>query len=193
MEEPVKILALAGSTREDSSNKKLIRIAATACEEAGAIVTLVDLADYPMPIYDGDLEEKEGIPPNGKLIKQMMIEHDGFLLACPEYNSSITGVLKNAIDWASRPEESDPYYLVAYKGKTAALLSASPGGLGGLRALVHVRDILGNIGMHVMPDQVSISDAYNAFENGKLKNPKKMDSIRQLVNQLVQTTRHIRN
>ena len=121
-----KILAFAGSTRTDSFNKKLIRVAVKGAEAAGAEVTLIDLRDLPMPRYDGDLEEKEGVPPNGRRLKELMKSHSGFLLSCPEYNSSITGVLKNAIDWASREEEGEKP-LVCFRGKTAALMSASPG------------------------------------------------------------------
>ncbi len=175
-----RILAFAGSTRTDSYNKKLIKIAVEGARAAGAEVTLIDLRDYPMPLYDGDLETKEGIPPHGKRLKELMKSHQGFLLSCPEYNSSITGVLKNAIDWASR-EEPGETPLACFKGKTAALMSASPGGLGGLRGLVHVRSILGNIGVLVLPDQVAVSKAHEAFQpDGSLKDSKQQAAIEKL-------------
>ncbi len=165
-----KILAFAGSTRTASFNKKLIKVAAEAARAAGAEVTLIDLRDYAMPLFDGDLEDAQGLPENAKKLKALMRESDGFLLACPEYNSSITAVLKNTIDWASRAETDDEPALVAFRGKTAALMSASPGALGGLRGLVTVRSILGNIGMIVLPDQVAVPKAHEAFdEAGKLK------------------------
>ncbi len=162
MSRPVKILAFAGSTREGSYNKRLVRIAAAGARGAGAEVTTVDLSDFPMPLYDADLEAAEGMPEAAGRFKRLMIEHDGFLIAAPEYNSSITGVLKNAIDWASRREPDEPR-LVAFAGKAAALMSASPGGLGGLRGLVHVRAILGNLGVLVLPQQRAIARAHQAF------------------------------
>lgn len=175
-----RILAFAGSTRTDSYNKKLIRAAVKGAEAAGAEVTLIDLRDFPMPLYDGDLEAKEGVPPEAKRLKEMMKSHPGFLLSCPEYNSSITGVLKNAIDWASREEEGEPP-LACFRGKAAALMSASPGALGGLRGLVHVRAILGNIGVLVLPDQVAVPRAHEAFQpNGSLKDPKQQASVEKL-------------
>ncbi len=173
-----KILAFAGSTRTGSFNKHLIKIAADGARAAGAQVTLIDLREFSMPLYDGDLETASGIPENAKKFKNLLREHDGLLISSPEYNSSISGVLKNSIDWASRPESDDEPALVAFKGKVASLMSASPGGLGGLRGLVHLRSILGNIGIIVLPDQVSISSAHEAFdESGKLKDAKKTKQI----------------
>src|SRR4051812_33174915 len=113
---PAKILAFAGSTREGSYNKKLVKVAAAAATAAGAQVTLVDLRDFPMPLYDGDLETKEGLPSNARKLKELFISHDGFLISCPEYNSSISGVLKNTIDWISRPQPNEPS-LAAFAGK----------------------------------------------------------------------------
>lgn len=160
-----KILAFAGSTRSDSFNKKLAHFAADAARKAGAEVTLIDLHDFPLPLFDGDLEDREGMPENGRRLKTLFREHDGFLIASPEYNSSITAVLKNTIDWISRTETDDEPALIAYKGKTAALVSASPGALGGLRGLVHLRAILGNIGVIVLPDQVAVPKAHEAFDD----------------------------
>lgn len=187
-----KVLAFAGSTRTESFNKKLIRVAAAAAKAAGADVTLIDLRDFPMPLYDGDLEAKDGVPPHGKRFKQLMLSHDGLLLACPEYNSSITGVLKNAIDWASRQEgEEEP--LACFTGKVAALMSASPGVLGGLRGLVHVRAILGNIKVLVLPDQVAVPKAVDAFQpDGSLKDPKQQAAIDQLGRSLIEVLRKLK-
>ena len=149
-----KILAFAGSTRKESFNKKLIKIAAEAARAAGAEVTLIDLKDFSMPLYDGDLEAEQGIPENGKKLKALMMAHDGFLISAPEYNSSISGVLKNTIDWASRPAPGETP-LVCFAGKVVALMSASPGALGGLRGLVTVRSLLSNIRVIVLPDPSS--------------------------------------
>lgn len=166
-----KILAFAGSLRNDSCNKKLVKIAAEGARNAGAEVTYIDLRDYPMPIYDQEIETKEGIPPNAQKIKDLFIANDGFLISSPEYNSSISGVLKNTIDWASRPSKSDEIPLVCFKGKVATLMSASPSQLGGLRGLVHLRSILGNIDVIVLPQQQTIPNAYEAFNTeGNLLN-----------------------
>jgi NAD(P)H-dependent FMN reductase len=176
-----KILAFAGSTRTDSFNKKLMRVAAQGAVKAGAEVTVIDLKDFPMPLYDGDLEDSEGLPENAKKFKALLLEHQGLLIASPEYNSSISGVLKNAIDWASRTETDDEPSLAAFKGKVAAVMAASPGGLGGLRGLVTVRSILGNIGVVVLPDQVAVPKAHEAFNaDGHLKDARQQASIENL-------------
>lgn len=175
-----RILAFAGSTRRDSYNKKLLKIAASGAKEAGAEVTIIDLRDFPLPLYDGDLEEQEGLPENARKLKTLFIQHWGLLIASPEYNSSISGVLKNTIDWVSRPVDDAPP-LVEFNGKVAALMSASPGALGGLRGLVHVRAILGNIGVLVLPEQVAVPKANDAFQaDGALKDQKQQASVRQL-------------
>ena len=172
MNRAVKILAFAGSTRRESLNRRLVRVAAEGAGEAGAAVTPLDLADLPPPLFDQDLEQAEGLPENARRLKALLIEHDGFLIASPEYNSSISGVLKNAIDWASRRAEGEPP-LAAFAGKAAALMSASPGALGGLRGLVHVRAILANLGVLVLPQQKALPRAHQAFtDDGLLADPK---------------------
>src|SRR5262245_15119928 len=172
-----RILAFAGSTRRDSFNRKLVFIAVEGARDAGAEVALIDLRDFPLPLFDQDLEAEQGMPENGKKLKQLFIDHDGLLIASPEYNSSITAVLKNALDWVSRPAPGEPS-LVAFRGKVATLMSASPGALGGLRGLVHVRSILGNIGVIVLPDQIAVPRAHEAFEaDGSLLDPKQQAGI----------------
>lgn len=181
-----KILAFAGSTRTASYNKQLIRAAADAARTAGAEVTVIDLRDIPLPLFDEDFESEHGLPENAKKLKALFRDHDAFLIASPEYNSSITAVLKNAIDWASRGETDDEPALSAYRGKTAALLSASPGALGGLRGLVHLRAILGNIGVIVLPDQVALPKAHEAFDaTGKLKDERPAKQVTALAQNLV--------
>ena len=175
-----KILAFAGSTRTDSYNKKLVKISSTGATEAGADVTVIDLRDFPMPIYDGDLEQKDGLPSNARKLKDLMLTHQGFLISSPEYNSSISAVFKNTIDWASRQSEGE-IPLVCFKNKVAGIMSASPGMLGGLRGLVHVRSILGNIGVIVLPDQIAIAKAQEAFnEDGTLKDKKQEDQVKKI-------------
>ncbi len=186
-----KILAFAGSTRTGSVNKKLLRVAAAAARDAGAEVTVIDLRDLALPLYDGDLEESNGLPEGAKKLKALMKSHHGLLLACPEYNSSISGALKNAIDWASRPMEGEKP-LEPFTGKVAALTSASPGALGGLRGLVTVRSILGNIGVLVLPDQVSVSKAHEAFaEDGSLTDAKRLASVKSLTAKLADAIRKL--
>jgi NAD(P)H-dependent FMN reductase len=149
-----KILAFAGSTRKDSFNKKLVQIAVSGARKAGAEVTYLDLRDFPMPLYDGDLETEHGLPIHAEELKNLMRSHQGLLISAPEYNSGISGVLKNTIDWMSRPLTKEVSFN-CFDQKTAVLMSASVGGLGGLRGLVQVRSILENMGVLVLPQQVA--------------------------------------
>jgi len=175
-----KILAFAGSTRTDSFNKKLVKIAATGAMEGGADVTVIDLRDFTMPLYDGDLEQQQGLPSNAKKLKDLMLSHQGLLISAPEYNSSISGVLKNTIDWVSRPSAGEES-LACFKGKVAGIMSASPGGLGGLRGLVHVRAILENISVLVIPDQIAVGKAHEVFNaDGTLKDKKQEDQVKRI-------------
>lgn len=185
---PPRILAFAGSTRVESFNKKLIKIAAAASRAAGAEVTLLDLRDYPLPLYDGDLEATSGLPENARKLKELFAAHQGLLIASPEYNSSLTAVLKNTIDWVSRPLPGEGS-LASLAGKTAAIISASPGALGGLRCLVHLRSILGNIQILVIPDQIAISKANEAFTpEGALKDEKQQATVETIARKLVTIT-----
>lgn len=183
-----KILAFSGSARAGSFNQQLVENASRAAEDAGAEVRLINLGDFPMPIMNQDLEREEGQPENGSRLKELFIQSDGILIAAPEYNSSITPLLKNAIDWVSR-RVGDEKPLVAYKGKIVALLSASPGRLGGLRGLVHVRSILSHLGAIVLPKQHAISSATDAFDDDRrLINEKDMERVREVVGDLVRVT-----
>src|SRR5262245_52524039 len=176
----VTILAFAGSTRTASFNKRLIRVAVDGAREAGAEVTLIDLREFPMPLYDGDLEAEKGIPEVAMRLKALFLAHQGLLFSCPEYNSSITGVWKNAIDWVSRAAPGEGP-LACFKEKAAGLLSASTGALGGLRGLVHVRAILGNIGVLVIPQHLAIPRADDAFApDGSLKDPKQQATAKSI-------------
>ena len=159
-----KIIALSGSSRVKSWNKKLVGIAADGARSAGAEVTNINLDDFPMPLYNGDLEEKQGLPNAVQDLKSLMIKCDGFLIASPEYNGGYSAVLKNAIDWISRPVAGEER-LRAFAGKKAVIMSASPGALGGVRGLTQLRQILTNIQMLVLPDQASIPGAHNAFKD----------------------------
>lgn len=189
----VRILAFAGSTRQDSFNKRLARVAADAARAAGAAVEFADLRDFPMPLFDQDLEQREGLPPAAKRWKELLKAQHGWLIASPEYNSSISGVLKNALDWASRAEPGEAP-LAAFQGKVVGLLSASPGALGGLRGLVTVRSILGNIGVLVLPEQVAVAKAAEAFDaEGKLKDAKQAASVARVATRLVEVVGKLAN
>ena len=175
-----KILAFAGSTRVDSFNKKLVKIAAAGAMENSVDVTVIDLRDYTMPLYDGDLEQQQGLPSNARKLKDLMLLHQGFLISSPEYNSSISGVLKNTIDWVSRPVEGEEP-LACFKGRVAGIMSASPGALGGLRGLVHVRAILENISVIVIPDQIAVAKAHEVFNaDGTLRDKKQEDQVKKI-------------
>lgn len=168
MVKEVKILALAGSTREGSWNKKLAAAAAEAAREAGAEVTLIDLRDYPLPLYDGDLEKSQGLPDKAVALKALFKAHDGLLIASPEYNGGFSAVLKNVIDWVSR-QHGEESGLLPYSGKVAGLLAASPGRLGGIRGLAMLRQILSGLQVMVIPQQHALSQAHQAFdEDGSL-------------------------
>ncbi|MBM3457114.1 MAG: NAD(P)H-dependent oxidoreductase [Armatimonadetes bacterium] len=183
-----RLLAFGGSLRRDSWNQKLVRIAAGGARSAGAEVTEIALRDYPLPVFDQDLEVEAGLPESALRLKELFRSHDGLLLACPEYNSSITAALKNTIDWVSRRAPGEEP-LACFSGKVAVLMSASPGALGGLRGLVHVRAILGNIRVLVLPDQVAVSGAHEAFqENGALKDPQRQAAVENLGRELARVT-----
>jgi len=182
-----RVLIFAGSNRRESLNKRLAVAAAARVKELGGEATLVDLADYPMPLYDGDLEAAEGLPENAVRLRKLMMEHDALLLACPEYNGSITPLLKNTLDWTSRPGNGVGM-TAAYKGKVAGLLSASPGGLGGMRGLVHVRAILGGMGVLVIPGDVSVGGAHQSFAaDGSLADEKVAGRLGAAVETLLET------
>jgi len=187
-----KILAFAGSTRAESYNKKLIKVAAQGARDAGADVTLIDLRDFPLPIYDGDLEEAEGIPANVKKLKEIFTANQGLMISSPEYNSSISAVLKNTIDWVTRPMEGEPP-LGPFLEKVGVLMAASPGNLGGLRGLVGLRSILGNIQVTLLPDQIAVVKAHEAFNaDGTLKDSKQQAAVANLGAKLTRTLQKLR-
>jgi len=182
-----RILALAGSTRKASFNKQLLAVAVGGAVDAGADVTVVDLADFELPLFNQDLEAERGLPDAAKRLKQLFVDHAGLLIASPEYNSSFTPLLKNTIDWVSRsvPGEAP---LSAFTGKTAALVAASPGALGGLRGLVHLRAVLSNIQVLVLPGQLAVPAAHDAFApDGTLKDAKLQATARDIGKKLAET------
>ncbi|MFV0389032.1 MAG: NADPH-dependent FMN reductase [Pyrinomonadaceae bacterium] len=181
-----KILAFAGSLRKDSYNKKLIQCAANAAREAGAEVTYIDLIDFQMPVYNGDIEAESGLPEAAIRLQELMLQHDGFLISTPEYNGSIPGAFKNVIDWSSRARGELPPG-AGYAKKIASLMSASPGALGGLRSLTNVRAILSYMGVIVLPLDHALANAGDAFdETDKLIDARAEKQIRKLGTNLVE-------
>ncbi len=187
-----RLLAFAGSARTDSLNKKLVRAAAAIAERAGASVTFADLADYPMPLYDGDLEDANGLPEQAVAFRALMKEHDGFLIASPEYNGALSGLLKNVIDWASRPAEGEKP-LACFEDKTCTLLAASPGRLGGIRGLPALRVILSGIGTNVLAKDFCLGGAGEAFaSDGSLADDQQRAHLERVVTNLVTVTTKLR-
>lgn len=182
-----RVLVLAGSLRRASLNKRLAKFAAKQVEEAGLAATYLDLKDYPLPVYDGDDEDERGVPENARSLRQAFMDHEGLILVCPEYNGSIPGALKNVIDWISRPDGDVPM-TAAFRDLTALLLAASPGGLGGLRGLVHVRAILSGVGTLVLPGQHAVSKAHEVLgEDGSFSDERGAKTVTDLVGTLVKT------
>lgn len=183
----IKILAFAGSGRKDSVNKKVVAVAAKGAEEAGAVVTLVNLEDFNMPVFTEDLETELGMNPGGQEFKELLMSHDGLLISNAEYNSSYSALFKNCIDWASRKLDGEKP-LEAYKGKVAAIMAASPGGLGGMRVLVTTRMLLENLGTMVLPNQKAVSGAFAKFDDsGKMTDEKLERALKSLGKELVET------
>ena len=158
-----KILAFAGSLRELSFNKRVLKTAMAGARAAGAEVTEIDLRDFPMPVYDADEHQNKGFDENALRFQQILSEHDGLLIASPEYNGSIPGGLKNALDWASR--KSEKFGMVeVFRGKWAAIITASPGSFGGIRCLAHLRGVLTIMFVNVLPTEIAVTFVGEKFE-----------------------------
>jgi len=186
-----KILAFAGSSRTGSVNKQLVRAAAAIAEREGANVTLVDLRDYPMPVYDGDDEDANGIPEKALAFRALMKEHDAFLISSPEYNGSYSGLLKNVIDWATRPLEGEAP-LACFEDKTCTIMGASPGRLGGIRMLPHLRTLLSGIGVNVLGKDFSLPGAGEAFaDDGSLSDDGAAAHLERVIKNLVGVSRKL--
>ncbi|MEP0231910.1 MAG: NAD(P)H-dependent oxidoreductase [Parasphingorhabdus sp.] len=159
-----RILVLSGSTRSGSFNTKLAALVTKQLALADAEVTRISLSDYPLPLYDGDLEANRGVPQNAQTLKELFCRQDGVFIACPEYNAGVTPVLKNAIDWISRLSGPGEPPSAAFKNRVFALGSASTGGFGGMRGLIGMRTILEvGLGATVLPQMITVSSAANAF------------------------------
>lgn len=181
-----KILAFGGSLRAASYNQQAAALAAAGAREAGAEVTVIRLRDYPLPLFDQDLEAASGMPENARKLKALFLAHDGLIVASPEYNSTISAALKNAIDWVSRATAEDEAPLAALAGKTAAILAASPGGYGGSRGLTQLRPFLENIRITVIEPQVTIAKAHEIISpDGTFADEEIAESVRALGKALV--------
>lgn len=185
---PSKLLLFAGSTRQASFNRKLAQAAANQARAAGADVTLVELADFDIPIYNADLEAR-GTPADVMKLKQIMFEHPAWIICSPEYNGSYTALLKNTIDWASSPVKSDPVWQDGFKsftGKVVGVLSASPGALGGLRSQSHLVPLLLNLQCWVAPKAFALGKAGEAFDGeGKLVNAFHVKQMQAVIDQVL--------
>ncbi|RUO35476.1 hypothetical protein CWE13_11135 [Aliidiomarina shirensis] len=183
--QPKKLLAFAGSLRAGSFNKQLIACVVKEAEKAGAEVTLLDLNDFPLPIYNGDIEE-EGMPAKVRELQGILARHDGLLISTPEYNGAVPALVKNTLDWLTREQANGNSGIELFKGKVVGIVSASPGALGGLRSLVLLRDQLAKLSMWVAPAQFALGKAHEAFdENGALKDEGHVKQISGVVQQVI--------
>jgi NAD(P)H-dependent FMN reductase len=185
-----KILVFAGSTRTGSFNARLAAVAAKEFALAQAETSLISLTDYPMPLYDGDLEVRSGPPENALKLKQVICAHAGVFIASPEYNASLTPLLKNTLDWVSRVREKGEPPLAAYKNRAFALGAASNGTYGGMRSLIALRQTLElGCGALVIPEQIALREAASAFEDdGSLKDERTAGILRNVVQRLIAMT-----
>ena len=182
----IRILAFSGSARNGSLNRKLLAVAVGAARAAGAEVTLLDPDDYTLPLYHGDLEAAEGMPAKATQLVKLALSHHALLIASPEYNSFPTPLLKNTLDWMSRAAEEP------FAEKVAAVVSASPGALGGMRSQVLTRQLLAHLGCHVVPAYCTLPRAHEGFDDdGRLKDNRAQKSVDALVAQLVDTAKKI--
>ena len=188
-----KILVFAGSIRTGSYNARLAALAAKQFALAGADVSHISLADFALPLYDADLEAKSGPPENAKKLKEMMMLHQGVFIASPEYNASITPLLKNTIDWISRVRGAREPPLAAYKNRVFALGAASDVTYGGMRSLIALRQSLElGCGALVIPEQVSVRGASQAFdEQDNLKDERTAGLLQATVNRLIEVARQL--
>jgi NAD(P)H-dependent FMN reductase len=191
----VKVLAISGSSRTGSFNRRLAALAAGRAREGGADVTEVDLRELALPLYDADIE-RQALPEGALTLRRLFAQHDALLLSSPEYNAFPTPLLINAFDWASRVPAGDglPAGVAATHGTVVGLTSASPGALGGLRSLMFVRQFLTyNLGMLVVPEQFALSAAAKAFDaEGQLLDPKHEESLQRVVNSVLRTARALK-
>lgn len=189
MSHSIRLLAFAGSLRQASFNRRLIGEMVAGAEAAGAEVHLLDLREYALPIYDGDIEAA-GMPAAVHALQALLAESDGLLIATPEYNGAVPALVKNTLDWISRAQVDGKSGTELFRGKLAGICSASPGALGGLRALLLLRDQLAKFGLWVAPSQVAVGNAAQAFdETGRLRDERQRASVHRVVAEVVAASR----
>ena len=187
----LKILVIPGSLRTGSHNARLAAAAAYQFVQAGAEVTRISLGDFPLPIYDGDLQSKSGVPKNAINLKRMIGAHQGVVMVTPEYNSSVPPLVKNAIDWVSRVHDANKSRGQVFRGRAFAIAAASEGRLGGSRALAALRLILSACHAMVIPNQLALSFAGEAYDDmDRLKHPADIEALNALVRQLIDLSQH---
>jgi len=185
----LKILVIPGSLRSGSHNVKLAAVGAYEFARAGAEVTRISLGDFPLPIYDGDLQARSGVPKNAVNLKRMIASHHGVLLVTPEYNSSVPPLVKNTIDWITRVQDANEPRGQVFREKPFAIAAASESRLGGSRALSALRLILSACQATVIPGQLALSFADQAYDDmDRLKNPSDIEAMRALVRQLIEVS-----
>jgi chromate reductase len=188
----LKILVIPGSLRTGSLNAKLAAVAAHELAQSGAGVTRISLADFPLPIYDGDLQAKSGVPKNAVNLKRMIGAHHGVLIVTPEYNSSVPALVKNTIDWVSRVQDAHETRGQVFRERAFAIAAASGGRLGGTRALAALRLILTACHAPVIPSQLALSFAEEAYDDmDHLKRPADIEALQALVRQLIDLSHHM--
>ena len=190
-----RIVVMAGSRRREALSRRVAAACVRALDAAGAEVERIELDDYPAPLYDGDLEAASGLPEAIVRLQRVLYASDGVLVVNPEYNGSLTPLLKNTLDWCSRPNPADPERSggKVYAGRAAAVVGSSPGALGGMRVLFHIRDVLGYLGMQVIPQQLAVGKAGEAVgADGRLDDAAQQGMLEGLAAALVDTARRLR-
>lgn len=181
-----KLLCISGSTRTESLNTRLAKCLATSAGIHGATATLLDLAEYPLPLYNGDLESDQGLPAEAAALQELFEAHDGFLIASPEYNGFFSPLLKNTIDWVTRPNPAADQKPAPYTNKVAGLVAASPGRLGGLRGLGPLRQLLAGLGVTVIGPQLAVASAHEKFnDDGSLSDEEIQQQLDNVVRQVI--------
>jgi NAD(P)H-dependent FMN reductase len=188
----LKILVIPGSLRTGSHNVRLAAAAAYMFAQAGVDVTRISLGDFPLPIYDGDLQARSGVPKNAVNLKRMIGAHHGVLFVTPEYNSSVPALVKNTIDWITRVQDAHELRGQVFRERPFAIAAASAGRLGGTRALAALRLILSACHATVIPNQIALSFADQAYDDmDRLKNPADIEALQALVRQLIDVSQHM--
>ncbi|HBZ96453.1 MAG: hypothetical protein CMJ41_03055 [Phycisphaerae bacterium] len=192
MSSPIKILAFSGSLRSDSWNHRLVEVASAAARAEGATVNVIRLRDYPLPLFDQDHEDENGLPQSAIQLKEMFLEHDGMLIASPEYNGSYSAALKNTVDWMTRPYDGRSG-LDCFRGKVAGLLSCSPGQLGGIRGLPSLQHLLSSIGTMVVPHQAAVPAIHDELQESEaLRTERMQEAVDRVGHEVVRTIRGLR-